>query len=94
MTLPFLKAVCQSKKSWEARHTGVKIIQQIAILMGCSILPYLKSLVETVKNGLLDENRKVKTMTALTISALAEASAPYGIESFDVVLIPLWQGIN
>mmetsp|Transcript_22255 Transcript_22255/g.19088 ORF Transcript_22255/g.19088 Transcript_22255/m.19088 type:complete len:285 (+) Transcript_22255:882-1736(+) len=25
--LPFLKAVCQSKKSWQARHTGIKIIQ-------------------------------------------------------------------
>ena len=27
--LPFLKAVCQSKKSWQARHTGVKIVQQV-----------------------------------------------------------------
>lgn len=25
--LPFLKAVCGSKKSWRARHTGVKIVQ-------------------------------------------------------------------
>lgn len=25
--LPFLKAVCQSKKSWRARHTGIKIVQ-------------------------------------------------------------------
>ena len=32
--LPFLKAVCHSKKSWQARHTGIKIVQQIAILMG------------------------------------------------------------
>ncbi|KNE73405.1 splicing factor 3B subunit 1 [Allomyces macrogynus ATCC 38327] len=32
--LPFLKAVCRSKKSWQARHTGAKIIQQIAVLMG------------------------------------------------------------
>ncbi|KAJ1641689.1 U2 snRNP component prp10, partial [Dispira simplex] len=31
--LPFLKAVCKSKKSWQARHTGIKVIQQIAILM-------------------------------------------------------------
>lgn len=31
--LPFLKAVCKSKKSWQARHTGTKIVQQIAILM-------------------------------------------------------------
>ena len=32
--LPFLKAVCRSKKSWQARHTGIKIVQQIAILSG------------------------------------------------------------
>lgn len=52
--IPFLKAVCQSKKSWEARHTGIKIVQQIAILMGCSILPYLKPLVEIISKGLKD----------------------------------------
>jgi len=39
---PFLKAVCQSKKSWQARHTGIKIVQQIAVLMGCAVLPHLK----------------------------------------------------
>ena len=27
--IPFLKAVCQSKKSWQARHTGIKIVQQV-----------------------------------------------------------------
>jgi hypothetical protein len=34
--LPFLKAVCRSKKSWQARHTGIRIqvVQQIAIMMG------------------------------------------------------------
>lgn len=25
--LPFLRAVCNSKKSWQARHTGIKIVQ-------------------------------------------------------------------
>ena len=40
--LPFLKAVCQSKKSWQARHTGIKIVQQISILLGCAVLPHLK----------------------------------------------------
>ena len=49
--LPFLKAVCQSKKSWQARHTGIKVVQQIAILMGCAVLPHLKSLVDIVKHG-------------------------------------------
>ena len=117
----------------QARHTGIKIVQQIAILMGCAVLPHLKSLVDIVKHGepvdsisvgvwtnppcavaslaavsggaatcqrgrrcrcplhssppppnsscrlapstgLQDENQKVKTITALTISALAEAS--------------------
>lgn len=193
--LPFLKAVCQSKKSWQARHTGIKIVQQIAILLGCAVLPHLKArappcaccqrwpppaaaccvsldaaslagtcavwpdtrdetivvlpalhglhraapdsraglrqarpvclkrnpipatqasracaqvsagarwrgrrsaqaLVDIVKHGLVDENQKVKTITALTVSALAEAAAPYGIESFDDVLEPLWKGIR
>ncbi|KAJ3116545.1 Splicing factor 3B subunit 1 [Physocladia obscura] len=93
--LPFLKAVCRSKKSWQARHTGIKIVQQIAILMGCGILPHLKSLVEAIGHGLEDEEQqKVRTITALAISALAEAAAPYGIESFDSVLKPLWVGIK
>eukprot|EP00897_Mesotaenium_endlicherianum_P003517 jgi/Mesen1/3193/ME000184S02249 len=92
--LPFLKAVCQSKKSWQARHTGIKIVQQVAILMGCAVLPHLKSLVEIIEHGLSDENQKVRTITALSLAALAEAAAPYGIESFDSVLKPLWKGIR
>lgn len=91
--LPFLKAVCQSKKSWQARHTGIKIVQQIAILMGCAILPHLKQLVDITYHGLTDENQKVRTITALSIAAMAEAATPYGIESFDSVLKPLWKGI-
>lgn len=92
--LPFLKAVCKSKKSWQARHTGVKIIQQIAILMGCAILPHLTNLVECIEPGLQDEQQKVRTITALAIAALAEAATPYGIESFDSVLEPIWRGIK
>eukprot|EP00040_Diaphanoeca_grandis_P037207 m.241356 g.241356 ORF g.241356 m.241356 type:complete len:1231 (+) comp33773_c0_seq1:225-3917(+) len=92
--LPFLKAVCRSKKSWQARHTGIKICQQIAILMGCAVLPHLKNLVEIIQNGLTDEQQKVRTITALSLAALAEAATPYGIESFDSVLLPLWKGIR
>uniref|UniRef100_A0A914WR81 GPN-loop GTPase 3 n=1 Tax=Plectus sambesii TaxID=2011161 RepID=A0A914WR81_9BILA len=72
--LPFLKAVCKSKKSWQARHTGIKIVQQIAILMGCAVLPHLKSLVEIVEGGLTDDQQKVRTITALGLAALAEAA--------------------
>ena len=92
--LPFLKAVCQSRKSWQARHTGIKIVQQIAILMGCAVLPHLKQMVEIMEHGLVDEQQKVRTITALALAALAEAAHPYGIESFDSVLRPLWRGIR
>ncbi|PWY99800.1 putative splicing factor 3b subunit 1 [Testicularia cyperi] len=90
--LPFLKAVCRSKKSWQARHTGVRIVQQIAIMMGCAVLPHLKNLVDCVEKGLEDDQQRVKTTTALALAALAEAAAPYGIESFENVLKPLWIG--
>ena len=92
--LPFMQAVCQSKRSWEARHTGIKIVQQIAILMGVAVLPHLTSLVTCVQNGLTDEQTKVKCITALALAALAEASHPYGIDSFDTVLKPLWLGVK
>ncbi|KAF9525148.1 small nuclear ribonucleoprotein [Crepidotus variabilis] len=92
--LPFLKAVCRSKKSWQARHTGIRIVQQIAIMMGCAVLPHLRNLVDCIAHGLADEQQKVRTMTALGLAALAEAAAPYGIESFDNVLKPLWLGIR
>eukprot|EP00596_Hydrurales_sp_CCMP1899_P009694 CAMPEP_0119038932 /NCGR_PEP_ID=MMETSP1177-20130426/8140_1 /TAXON_ID=2985 /ORGANISM="Ochromonas sp, Strain CCMP1899" /LENGTH=1295 /DNA_ID=CAMNT_0007002149 /DNA_START=75 /DNA_END=3959 /DNA_ORIENTATION=+ len=92
--LPFLKAVCQSRKSWQARHTGIKIVQQIAILMGAAVLPHLKSMVAIAEHGLVDEQQKVRTITALGLAALAESSFPYGIEAFDTVLRPLWKGIR
>lgn len=36
----------------------------------------------------------MKTITSLSLAALAEAASPYGIESFDDVLEPLWRGIR
>ncbi|KAL7483984.1 hypothetical protein ACHAW6_009624 [Cyclotella cf. meneghiniana] len=90
--LPFLKAVCKSRKSWQARHTGIKIVQQIAVLMGCAVLPHLRELVEIISHGLTDEQPKVRMMGALTVAALAEAAHPYGIESFDSVIRALWKG--
>ncbi|KAF0973553.1 hypothetical protein FDP41_008257 [Naegleria fowleri] len=92
--LPFLKAVCRYKKTWEARHTGVRIVQQIAVLLGCGVLPYLTDLVEIIKDGFNDSEFKVRTMTGLAVAALAQSSAPFGIESFDCVLKPLWKGLS
>ena len=62
--------------------------------MGCAVLPHLKSLVEIIEHGLRDEQQKVRTMTALAIAALAEASSPYGIEAFYIVLTQLWEGMR
>jgi splicing factor 3B subunit 1 len=94
--LPFLRAVTGSKKSWAARHTGAKVVQQIAILAGCGVLPHLAGFVGAVAPGLNDEMPKVRIMAALALAALAEASTPYGIEAFDAetVLRPLRKGVQ
>ena len=87
--------MCRSKKSWQARHTGIKIVQQTAILLGCGVLPHLGSLVAVVAGGLSDAGApKVRTMAGLALAALAEAAAPYGIDAFDDVLEPLWKGVR
>lgn len=94
--IPFLTAVCRSKKSWQARHTGIKTVQQIAILMGCAILPHLSALVGMIEGSLVDkaETPKVKTITSLALAALAEAAAPYGVESFATVIPLLLSGVR
>jgi len=48
--------------------------------------------VECISGNLSDEQAKVRTVTSLAIAALAEAANPYGIESFDEILNPLWSG--
>ena len=70
----------RSQRSWSVLHDLSSLL--------------LQSLVDIIKHGLTDENQKVKTITSLSIAALAEAAAPYGIESFDDVLEPLWKGIR
>jgi len=69
-------------------------VQQITIMMGCAVLPHLRNIVACIAHGLQDEQQKVRTMTALGLAALAEAAAPYGIESLDEALKPLWLGIR
>lgn len=92
--LPFIRAVCSSKKSWQARHTGAKIVQQIAMTIGVGVVSHLNALVEAIGASIEDEQVRVRTMAALAIAALAEASAPYGIDSFESILRPLWKGIR
>ncbi|CAH2355236.1 U2 snRNP component Hsh155p [[Candida] railenensis] len=96
--LPFLKAVIKSKKNWTARHTGIKIIQQLCIILGGgngnSILPFLEQLIEVLKPGLTDEVLQVRTITALAISQLADNVKPYGIDAFEPILEPVLLGLK
>ncbi|KAJ1951494.1 U2 snRNP component prp10 [Linderina macrospora] len=92
--LPFVRAVCASRRSWQARHTGCRVVQQIAELVRAGVLPHLRGLVACVGAALGDEQLRVRTASALALAALAEASAPYGIEAFDDVLRPLWAGVG
>lgn len=92
--ISFLNAVCSSRKSWRARHTGVRTIQRISTIMGIGILPYLQPLVECINNGLNDEHLPVRIATAQSIASMAQSSYPYGIDVFNMVLEPLWRGIK
>ncbi|RVX04900.1 Splicing factor 3B subunit 1 [Vitis vinifera] len=74
------------------RNTTARAFSVVASALGIpALLPFLKAVCQTWLN---DENQKVRTITALSLAALAEAAAPYGIESFDSVLKPLWKGIR
>lgn len=96
--LPFVKAVIRSKKSWQARHTGIRTVHHICILSGAGngalILPHLSQLVDVLSPGISDELLQVRTATANTFAQLAESVHPYGIEAFEPILEPTWNGIR
>lgn len=99
--LPFFRAVCQCKRSWQARHTGIRIVQQLAILLGHSVRPHLRAFVRMIEQGLGDEQPKVRTITAQALAALAQSvksRSPHrdsgAIAVFDSVLKPLWTAVR
>ena len=49
---PFLKAINETKKNWTIRETGIKTVQQLAMLIGNGVLPYLQMLIEIIQLGL------------------------------------------
>jgi len=92
--LPFIHAVCGSRSSWKARHTGCKIVQQVAILAGVGVLPQLPGLVRAVGSSLTDTMTKVRQMSADAIGSLARASNPFGVDAFRDIMKPLLQGVG
>ncbi|KAK4725214.1 hypothetical protein R3W88_027993 [Solanum pinnatisectum] len=81
--LPLLREICGNMKSWQARHTGIMIVHQIAILMRSTALlvgsgaiqPHLVSLMEIIEPRLNDETKKVRTITTLAMDLLTEVAA-------------------
>ncbi|SCU98628.1 LAMI_0F15610g1_1 [Lachancea mirantina] len=92
--VPFFRAVCHSRKSWRARHTGIRSIQHLSSLLGIAVLPYLTGLIECTDEALYDEYVPVRIAAAQCLASLAQNSKPYGIEAFNQVLEPLWKGIK
>lgn len=96
--IPFIKAVIRSKKSWHARHTGIRIVHHLCVsfggALGTQILPHLKQLVAVLSPGLDDDLIQVRTATANTLAQLADTVSPYGIEAFEPILEALWRGLK
>lgn len=96
--LPFVKAVIKSKKSPQARHTGIRIIHNLCFTLGggngASILPYLPQLVEVLHPALEDDLLQVRVATANTFSLLADSVYPYGIDSFESILETARSGLK
>lgn len=95
--LPFLKAVLKSKR-WTAKHTGIRIIQQMCVNLGSgngsSLLPFLDDLVSALEPCLRDETPQVRITAALALAQMAESVAPYGAELFEGVLEPVCLGMR
>lgn len=92
--ISFINAACHSRNSWRSRHTGIKAIGQLSLTLGISQLPFLNSMLHCIVDGLEDEHVPIRSLTANTIATLAENSFPYGIESFNIILEPLWKGLK
>ncbi len=92
--MPFMHAVFKNASSVEAQHTGVMIVEEIALLLGPAVLPHLPVLVQLVQETLTGEKRGLATRAARAIAALAEASSPYGIDCFRGVLKSLFDGVQ
>lgn len=95
--VPFLTAVIRSK-NWSARHIGIRTIHQLCVQLGGGngsfMLPYLTPLMDLLKVSISDEIMQIRIATANCITQLAENVYPYGIESFEPMLEPLWVGVK
>ena len=91
---PFIRAMCNSKKSWRARQCGYKTLSQLAVLQGSGVLGNLVAYMILLERGMVDEHLKVKTTAALAISSMIDSCSPYGLEAFEGAIKVVWEALN
>lgn len=96
--LPFIKAVVRLRRSWTARHTGVRIVQHLCAQLGGgnggAVLPYVEALVTVLRPGLDDDTLAVRTAAALALAQLAETVRPHGADQLEPVAAAAWRGLK
>ncbi|RKP29773.1 ARM repeat-containing protein [Metschnikowia bicuspidata] len=93
--LPFVKAAIRSQRSWHARHTGIRVVHHVCVMLsGTQVLPHLAQLVDVLQPGLTDELVQVRSASASTVALLAECVAPYGADAFERMVEPAWNGLK
>lgn len=92
--LPFLAAAARTQKSWYTSFTAMRTIHYLARLVNCGVLPHLGGLVAVAVLGLKDAHPRVKSAACTALSSLAESASPYGIETFEIAMTPLWVGVR
>jgi splicing factor 3B subunit 1 len=84
--LRVLKGMCHAKQSWLARHTGVRTIYEVSLLMHAAVKRHLPELIVCITPCVRDAHPKVNADTGFTLAALADAVAPFGIEYFNPLI--------
>lgn len=90
--LPFIRTASQDEISPLLRHTGIKIIQQIALLLDSACAPFLSDLLGCLR--LSDSEPSVRTISFLSLIPLADAANGVHSSSFGAILPPLWSAIG
>ncbi|EEQ37728.1 hypothetical protein FOB63_001541 [Clavispora lusitaniae] len=95
--VPFVRAVIKSKSA-PARHTGIRIVHHICVLLGggngAAVLPHLASLVSVLQPALGDEAVHVRSAAAGTMAQLAESVRPYGAAALEPVMPVAWAALR
>lgn len=84
--LPFLKALLESTTApFYAVHTGLRTIQQIAMLIGGSLIPDMEEIITLIIPLFYKNDTKLITSALTAITRVCEACKPYTCPAIDEV---------